>query len=121
MGTDNIQWTTVSTDESQSEETKVVFEDIGDVFIGTYLGMREIDSESGKYKQARFKDEKGVIYFINANYDLRQGLKDVRVNALVRIEFTSEVDTGQAQPMKCYRVQTGRHQRVSGMATSDNS
>lgn len=102
-----MTWKTVSDPAQTDEETKIVFDTIGDEFIGTYLGMREVDGgENGKYKQARFKanDE---LYFVNANYSLRQGLKDVRIGSLARIEFTSEQDTGQASPMRVFTVQVG--------------
>lgn len=102
-----MTWKTVSDPAQTVEETKIIFDTIGDEFIGTYLGMREVDGgENGSYKQARFQVESD-LYFVNANFSLRAGLKNVRNGSLVRIEFTSEQDTGQSSPMRVYTVQVG--------------
>ena len=103
-----MSWKTVSDPAQTVEETKIIFDTVEDEFIGTYLGMREVDGgENGTYKQARFSDDNKNLYFVNANYSLRQGLKTVRPGSLVRIEFTSEQDTGQASPMRVFTVQVG--------------
>jgi hypothetical protein len=112
-----MTWKTVSDPAQTTEETKIVFDTIGDEFVGTYLGMREVDGgENGRYKQARFAvgDD---LYFTNANYSLRNGLKDVRPGTLTRVEFTSEQDTGQASPMRVFTVQVASRKR----GVSDNS
>ena len=100
------EWRTVSAG-AEEEENKLVFDTIGDEFIGTYLGNRTIeprDVTESSYQQARFRGEDNLVYFTNLNYSLRQGLKDVRVGKLTRITFVSELDTGQASPMKQFRV-----------------
>ena len=122
----DIQWSTISEGAQESqEETKIVFDTIGDAFVGTYLGMREIDGENGKYKQARFEDETGNIYFCNANYDLRNGLKTVRAGSLVRVEYVADVSTGHPDnPMRAFRVQVGRSapkRPLPNLSGSDNS
>jgi hypothetical protein len=114
-----VQWKTVSDSTQTDEETKIIWDTVGDDFVGTYLGMREIESDSGKFKQARFSAD-GVTYFCNANYSLRQGLKDVRPRTLVRVEFTSEQDTGQDSPMRVFTVQVAIRSGKAG-TVSDNS
>lgn len=107
-----MEWTTVSDAEAQ-EETKIVFEDIGDEFVGEFLGFRELqDQASGQhYVQARFRldDE---IYFTRANHSLKNGLASVRVGQTVRIVYAADIDTGQASPMRGYTVQVGRAKTV---------
>jgi hypothetical protein len=100
------QWKTVSGDDDV-EETKIVFDTIGDSFTGIYLGQRTIepsDPTERPYSQARFENEDG-IFFTNMGFSLRKGLKDVRVGKLVRVTFSSEMDTGQDSPMKVFKVE----------------
>jgi len=110
------EFVTVS-EELSEPETKIVFEDINDSFTGLYLGMRSVPSENGSYSQARFQgigDESEIVFFVNANWSLREGLRNVPRNAKTRITFVSEQDTGQAQPMRVYRVEVAKATR--GMA-----
>jgi hypothetical protein len=88
-------------------ETKIVFDTFGDKFTGVYLGMREVPSNDGGYKQARFQVD-GEIYFTNANHSLREGLKSVRNGTTTRITYTSDLDTGMAQPMRVFMVEVAR-------------
>lgn len=93
-------------------ETKVVFDTINDQFTGVYLGMREVPSNDGSYKQARF-ELNGEVYFVNANHSLREGLKTVRNGSTVRLTYTSDLDTGMAQPMRVFKVEVARGKAVS--------
>jgi hypothetical protein len=104
-------FTTVSSGEI-IPETKIVFDTIGDVFMGRYLGMREVPSNEGSFKQARFEFEDD-IYFVNANHSLREGLSTVRLGTVTRITYTDDLDTGQAQPMRVFKVETARAKGVS--------
>jgi hypothetical protein len=102
---------TIVSDGTQEPETKVVFEVIGDTFTGDdYLGMRTVPSPDGNYQQARFKNGED-IYFLNANHSLREGLKTVRIHSRVRLTWTDELDTGQAQPMRVFMVEVAKHRR----------
>lgn len=98
-------WQTVSEDET--DETKIVFDTIGDVFIGEYLGSRVIESEDGKFTQFRFKkgDE---VYFTNAGYSLLRGMQKVRIGQMTRLLFKSERDTGQDSPMRIMQVDVAK-------------
>jgi hypothetical protein len=97
----------VSSGEAPEEENKLFIEEIGDQFTGQYLGMRLLDNDSGGYRQARFKID-GVIWFMNANYSLRDGLQKVKAGERVRITYTANVDTGQATPMRLFQVEVAR-------------
>jgi hypothetical protein len=104
------EWAVVS-EGSSEPEIKIVFDTIGDQFIGTYLGMREMDNDQGKYKQARFETDQG-IFFTNANYSMKDGLKSVRIGTVVRLTYKDDMDTGQSQPMRVFSVEAKRNSRV---------
>lgn len=115
---EEVSWTTVSQEETQ--ETKVVFDMVGDEFTGKYLGTRMVDSSDPTerpYQQARL-ERNGELFFMNTNHSLRAGLKDVRAGSLIRITYTDNFDTGQASPMKIFRVEVGR---VNAGAISRNT
>lgn len=94
-------WTTVS--EEEHEETKVVFDTIGDEFIGVYLGPRKVETEDSNFIQHRFAvgEER---YFVNGNWSLNQGMSHVTRGQLCRIRYTSDKDTNMETPMRVYSV-----------------
>jgi hypothetical protein len=102
------EWQTVSEDEV--DETKIVFDTIGDEFIGIYIGSRVIEQDDHKFTQYRFRvgDE---IYFTNAGYSLMRGMSNVPKGARVRVVFSSERDTGQESPMRIFTVQVAKARR----------
>lgn len=104
-------FTTVSSGEV-TPETKIVFDTLNDSFTGKYLGMRDVPNPEGTYQQARFQDGED-IYFTNANHSLREGLKTVRIGSVVRITYVDDLDTGQANTMRLYKVEVARGKGVS--------
>lgn len=105
---------TVVADGSAEPESKVAFDTIGDEFIGTFLGTRTIPNADGSYVQYRFKqDGTNEICFINANYNLREGMQNVRAGTKVRIRYVSDVDTGMAQPMRTFEVAVAKRKPVT--------
>jgi hypothetical protein len=105
----NDQWTETSNGATANDEwrdveteSQIVFDTIGDVFIGQYLGMDT--TPDGKITQAHFKNADGE-YFTNAGWDLRKKLANVPTKATVRMEWESELDTGKETPMRVYKVQ----------------
>lgn len=112
-----MTWTTVSDSTEQEPETKIVFDTIGDEFTGYFLGTRVIepaDITEKPYRQARFEgvdnegEKTGEVFFTNMGFSLREGLKTVRAGSLVRITYTDDTDTGQASPMKGFRIEVAR-------------
>lgn len=99
------EWQTVSEDEV--DETKIVFDTIGDEFIGIYLGPRIIEQEDHKFTQYRFQVGEDY-YFTNAGYSLMRGMSNVPKGSRVRIVFSSERDTGQESPMRIFTVQVSK-------------
>lgn len=106
------EWVTVSDPSTITQDIKMVFEVIGDEFIGIWKGFRAIPSSDGGFQQARFADDEGNTYFTNANYSLSDGLKNVRVDSKVRVTYIADLDTGQANPMRVYRVDVSRPARA---------
>jgi hypothetical protein len=102
---DAAQWKTVS--EEDVEEIKVSFDQIGDQFIGDYIGPRIIENENGKFAQYRFTDD-GEFYFINGGWSLTQAMTRVPKGSRCRIMWTGERDTGGESPMKIMRVDVAR-------------
>ena len=92
----DYDFTTVSTGEV-TPETKIVFDTLEDSFTGKYLGMRIVSSPEGDFQQARFQDGED-IYFTNANHSLR----------VVRITYVGDLDTGQTNTMRLYKVEVAR-------------
>lgn len=109
----DFEWDTVSNADEAQEEIKIKFEEIGDEFIGEFLGYRKLqDRDSGQYyTQARLKQDE-EIYFVRANHSLKQGLDQVRPGSMVKITYASDIDTGQASPMRGFTVQVGRSKTV---------
>lgn len=93
-------WTVVS-DESP---IKVVFDEIGDVFIGTFEGSQELKSKDDQpFTMWLFRHE-GDLYGIQDSHKLRIGLSQVEKGREVRIEYVKDVEVGRPQPMKDFRI-----------------
>jgi hypothetical protein len=108
----NDEWVTIS-DANTTSDIKMVFEVVGDTFIGTYLGLRTIPTADGSFKQARFSDDNGGTYFTNANFSLLESLAKVRTGSMVRIIYIDDLDTGQVNPMRIFQVDVSRPKRAA--------
>ena len=101
-------WTTVS----QEAPTMVIFDTIGDEFIGQYIGPEYIDlpkpDDKGKtnFRQDTFTGTDGELYGINPGYDLSKALDKVQPGLWAKITYLKDIDTGQPAPMRSFRVQT---------------
>jgi hypothetical protein len=95
---------------SEEAPTMMVFDTIGDQFIGTYSGNVEItpdeDDPDSTFTQGRFRGTDGELYATNLGYDLRTALGKVQPGTLCRITYMKDIDTGQPSPMKSFRVET---------------
>lgn len=105
------EWVTVSDPTVATQDIKMVFEVIGDEFIGIWEGFRTIGAGENAYKQARFSDEEGNTYFCNSNYSMTEALAKVRIKSKVRVVYAADMDTGQESPMRVYRVDVARPTR----------
>lgn len=118
------EWTTVSDGTVEAEpETKIVFEEYGDEFVGEFLGYRNLtDRESGQnYTQARFREEDGTICYTRANHSMREGLDRVPIGTKTRLVYATDTDTGMASPMRTFTVQTAGRATTNVAVSSGNS
>lgn len=106
--TENSEWTTVSDGSAAPEqETKIVFEEYGDEFIGEFLGYRHLTDRVTQqgYTQARFRADDGEICYVRANHSMKEGLDRVRIGQRTRVCYVDDVDTGMPSPMRSFTVQ----------------
>jgi hypothetical protein len=107
----DTEWVVVSEDDI--EETKIVFDTIGDSFTGVYLGLRKIENEEGNFTQHRFAVGEDR-YFTNGNHSMNTGLSQVSKGSLVRVTWTGERDTGRPDPMRVFRVEKSKTRIARG-------
>lgn len=91
---------------------QIVWDTIGEVYIGTYTGQESIDPKDPKdpdkrFIQLKFRDNEGAKV-INAGHELRTAFAEIPTGSLVRIEYVKDVEVKQAAPMKSFNVKVGR-------------
>ena len=105
-----VQWETAVPEIGD----QIVFDTIGDVFIGLYLGTRSVlaepDDPKSVFKVLMFTGVDGKPYQINAGWKLESAFDSANVpeRAIVRITYVKDVDTGRKDPMKDYRVEVAK-------------
>lgn len=106
-----VQWETAVPETGD----QIVFDTIGDQFIGLYLGSRvvevlEKDGRTSAFKILMFTGTDGKPYQINAGWKLDSAFESAAVpdRSIVRITYVKDVDTGQNDPMKDYRVEVAK-------------
>jgi len=105
---DEFEFETVHTEAPD----QIVFDTIGDTYIGKYLGQEVIEFETKKgttesFTQLKFLDPQGGKV-LNAGYDLLQAFKGIQEQSIVRIQLMKFVDVDQESPMKSYRVDVAK-------------
>jgi hypothetical protein len=105
------EWDTVR----EQSAALVLFDTIGDQFVGQYLGEEHITPEnaaedgSDSFDRFVFKGPNGVRYAVNKSYTLVQAMKEVAPHAWVRITYAQEIPTKRnLQPMKDFVVDVRR-------------
>lgn len=99
-----FEWETVHTESPD----QIVFENIGDTFIGEYLGQETITFQNKKgveesFVQLLFKVH-DQFFVCNAGYDLLKAYEGIPPHTVTRTQLRTLVDVGQESPMKSYRV-----------------
>jgi hypothetical protein len=118
---ENYQWETVHTESPD----QVTFDDIGDTFIGEYLGFEVIHFVDRDDLDKEFTQLKWRVgdqhYVMNAGYDLLKafGINDagepaIPLKSICRVQLRTLVDVGQQSPMKSYRVDVARASNTEG-------
>lgn len=101
----DFQWSNVH----EEAPDQVLFENIGDKFVGLYLGSEVIEFEDSKgdhqeFTQLKFRIPAGPVV-INAGYELREAFKSIAPESMVRIELIKFVKIrNQQSPMSSFRV-----------------
>jgi len=93
--------------------TTVIFDTIGDVFLGLYKGTEhivtgKIDAETGKpeeFDRFVFKGRNGELYSINQSYKLDATFEDIKPETWVRITYVKDIPTARKlSPLKDFKV-----------------
>jgi hypothetical protein len=93
--------------ETVSEEfpTRVIFDTIGDEFIGKYLRTDRVEANNGdKFNVYLFDGTDGDRYSVSDNARLRPAMAKVKPGRWCRIVYIADIPTSQDNPMKDFRV-----------------
>lgn len=97
------EWETVARESG----TRIVFDTVGDVFVGTFLGSEHVVPDKGgeEFDMFNFKGPDGELYSINHSYKLVRAMSQVQEGQMCRITLCRLIDVkGQPSPMKDFRV-----------------
>ena len=104
---DGWDWETVQ----DGVATKVIFDTVGDVFIGQYIRKDRIEREPAadgsdqSFSLYIFKGRDGENYSVQNSYSIDEGMESVDEGQWVRITFVSEVPTARKlNPMKSFKI-----------------
>jgi hypothetical protein len=101
---DTNSWETVA-DETPD---RIIFDTLGDQFVGTYEGEMLVDLDDGEQgKYLTFRNADGY-FCTSAGYKLDQAFQKISVGSLVRLTYVKNVDTGQPTPMKDMKVEVAK-------------
>lgn len=105
------EWDTVA----EESATTVIFDEIGDVFIGQYIGEEHIEQEPDKdgkdqsFDRYVFRGRDGSRYAVNKSYKLNEAMETVGTDQWVRITYVADITTKRGlNPMKDFRVDVRR-------------
>lgn len=103
---DDWEWATVA----EESAIGVIFEEIGDVFVGQFEGRETITPEKKSeddepFDRFVFRARDGKRYALNVSYKLDEAMKAVETGQWVRITYMADIPTGRKlNPMKDFRV-----------------
>lgn len=99
-------WETVA--EESADVVKL--DNVGDMFIGTYVGLDTITPDNGEeFSRYVFRDRWDGLKAINVSYKLETAMKDISEGDLVRITYAKDIVTKRGlNPMKDYKVERAR-------------
>lgn len=93
--------------------TTVIFDKVGDVFLGLYKGTEhivtgKIDEQTGKpeeFDRFVFRGRNGELYAINQSYKLDATFEDIKPETWVRITYVKDIPTNRKlNPLKDFKV-----------------
>lgn len=104
---DEWEFETVS-DESPA---RIVFEKVGETFVGQYVGMEHIQPENGEdpFDLYVFRGRDGNLYSLNNSFKIEKGMQDVKPDAWVRVTYVKEIPVKKGNPMKDFKVEVRKN------------
>lgn len=96
---------------SAESAARVVFDTIGDVFVGQYVQEQTITPENGDepFDLYIFTGRDGNSYSINKSWKIAQAMDDVKPDEWVRITYVKDIETKRGlNPMKDFKVEVRR-------------
>ena len=100
---DEWEYETVSTDFPN----RVVFDRIGDEFIGLYKGTEKVspsNPDDKPFRMYNFEGRDGQPYAVSDYTRLRKAMESVRPGKWVRIRYVADIPTSQDNPMMDFVV-----------------
>lgn len=101
---EGLEWKTIAEEGALT----VVFDKIGDQFVGRYVGVEHIEPDNGKdeaFDRFTFRAKDKNLYAVNQSYKLADALEDVAPGTWVRITYVKDIPTKRAlNPMKDFVV-----------------
>jgi hypothetical protein len=105
------EWETVE----EGASIRVIFETVGDSFIGQFIGREHVDREPAadgtdqSFDLLLFRGRDTERYTINVSFALDEAMKKVNLNEWVRITYIKDVKTARKlNDMKDFRVDVRR-------------
>lgn len=109
---DEWEWETVA----EESATTVIFDTIGDVFVGRFTGEEHIDQpanekgEDQSFDRFLFVGRDGKRYAINKSYKLNEAMDKVMEGDWCRITYIKDIPTNRKlNPLKDFRVDVRRN------------
>lgn len=99
---DDWEWDAV-TEESP---TRVVFDTIGDQFVGQFIGEMHVQQESNEgedesFDLYTFRGRDGKLYAVNKSWKIEQGMEKVAEGDWIRMRYVADIPTKRnLNPMK---------------------
>jgi hypothetical protein len=91
----------------EESPTGIVFDTVGDCFIGQYLDRVTIEPENGKdpFDLFRFRGFDGGLYAVNPSGKLDKGMSTVKEGDWVRITLIKFIPSNKGNDFKDFRVE----------------
>jgi hypothetical protein len=101
------EWDTVV----EGVPARVVFDTIGDNFIGQFIGREKVELEPAadgsdpSFELFLFRGRDGDRYAVNVSYALEEGMQKVQEGQWCRLTYVKDIKTGRnLNPMKDFKV-----------------
>jgi len=89
--------------------TVVIFDTVGDQFVGQYKGTEHIDpgtEDQEAFDRFLFVGRDSNLYALPMSYKLNTAMEDVKPDQWVRITYVKDIPTGRKlNPMKDFKVE----------------